>query len=321
MNTLEHLTLSVIALSIKILSKNKLLIMNYHRVHNSQDLFFDSDLDGDSFNWQMQLISQYLIPSGLSDAMQKLDNEKLPGGSVVITFDDGYKDNIEAALPILQSNNIVATFFVATHFLNGGIMWNDVIIESIKQCDKDVINLQGIGLGEYPLGSKEEKLYAIEQTIKHVKYKNLEQRETALDVIKQTCAVELPNDLMMNDSEVVALFEAGMEIGGHTNKHPTLLSETDELVTEEISLGKEYLEKLLNTSLTSFAFPNGKSKLDYQDKHIKILEKIGFKYALTTNWGVNIKGEDPLELKRFTPWDNTKIGFLLRILKLHLFYK
>jgi peptidoglycan/xylan/chitin deacetylase (PgdA/CDA1 family) len=52
-----------------------------------------------------------------------------------ITFDDGYADKHDVAMPILQRHGLCATFFIATGFLNGGCMWNDTIIETVRACE------------------------------------------------------------------------------------------------------------------------------------------------------------------------------------------
>ncbi len=126
---------------------------------------------------------------------------------------------------------------------------------------------------------------------------------------------------MMNDEDVVKLYQSGMEIGGHTSNHPIFACERDEVVKDEIYEGKQYLENLLNTKLISFAYPNGKIDKDYEYKHADFVKKSGFQCAVTTNWGINMKQNDLFQLYRFTPWDKTSILFLLRVLKLTIFNK
>jgi len=321
MAIIENFILSVIAFFIGIFSKDSLHIFFYHRVQDEKDPFFDSDLDPDAFNWQVKLINDYFTPLNLTDAVQKLKNGKLPERAVVITFDDGYKDNIEEALPILKKYQVPATFFIASGFLNGGIMWNDIIIESIRLTTKGNIDLLELGLLNYSLGSREDKLYAIEDIIKKVKYQKFNEREKLVKKISALCNICLPDSLMMNDKDIIQLYKSGMEIAGHTVNHPILSSETDDIVNKELREGKVYLEQLLDTKLTAFAYPNGKQEKDYKYKHASMVKKAGFSCAVTTNWGINDRETDSMQLKRFTPWDNSRIMFLLRILKLYMFNK
>lgn len=319
MGKIESLILSLMAFLIKFFGKNKLLILNYHRVQDKNNVFFMSDIDHYTFNWQMHIISQYLTPIDLTDAVLKLENNKLLAGSIAVTFDDGYKDNFSDALPILKKMGVPATFFIATGFLNGGIMWNDVVIESIKRTNKDEINLSHVGLKRYSLTTKGEKIIAIEHIINAIKYKSLFDREELITDINEICEVKLPDNLMMNDDEVNQLYDSGMAIGGHTSNHPIFSCESNNVVEEEVLDGKFYLEKILHIQLSAFAYPNGKLGKDYEPIHADIIKKAGFKCAVSTNWGVNNKKTDLYQLMRFTPWDKTPIGFLLRLLRLVVF--
>ncbi len=318
MGTIEHILLLFLSFIIKILTKNHLLILNYHRVLVPNDIFFSSDLDIDTFTWQIKLLKKYLKPLPLIQAIELMNNNNLPRGAVVVTFDDGYKDNLENALPILQEQLVPATFFIASSFLNGGIMWNDVVIESIKASKKKRIDFKFLNMGQCSLSTKEEKLNLIEKIIGKVKYKNLNERNTLIKQINQVCDAELPRNLMMTDSELSKLAQSGMEIGGHTALHPILNCETDQQVIDEISQGKKYLETLLDRKIVSFAYPNGKLGVDYQAKHAEMVKKSGFTSALSTDWGLNNSQTNLYHLKRFTPWDKTPNRFLFRICRLFI---
>jgi len=321
MGKIDNFFLYLFSLVLKLLSGNRLLILNYHRVLNSEELYFSSDIDSVAFSWQMQLVKNYLNPLSLNEGVKLLHEGKIPKGAVVVTFDDGYKDNVENVLPILVKESVHATFFISSAFLNGGIMWNDAIIESIKLTTKNKIDLTNVGLGKHKLGSKEEKLVAIEKIISAVKYKSLHERKKFIKEINLICDVQLPRNLMMNDEDVIQLYQSGMEIGGHTSNHPILACENDDIVKEELSDGKLYLEKLLNIKLNAFAYPNGKSGRDYELRHVELVKNSGFSYAVTTNWGINKKNTALFQLYRFTPWDKTPTLFLLRLLKLFIFNK
>ena len=83
----------------------------------------------------------------LLDAVRHSAAGTLPPRAACITFDDGYADNAEVALPILQRHKLHATFFVATGFLNGGRMWNDTIIELVRRAPDGVLDFSAFGLG------------------------------------------------------------------------------------------------------------------------------------------------------------------------------
>ena len=70
--------------------------------------------------------------------------EPVPPKSILITFDDGYADNHDIALPILKRHGLTATFFIATGFLDGGRMWNDTVIEAVRRTKRTTLDLRGL---------------------------------------------------------------------------------------------------------------------------------------------------------------------------------
>ncbi|MEO6562308.1 MAG: polysaccharide deacetylase family protein, partial [Nitrosospira sp.] len=93
---------------------SRLSILIYHRVLPQQDPLFPDEGDAETFDQQMRQIAACFRVIPLRDAVQGLRQGKLPSRAACITFDDGYADNAEIALPILQKHGIPATFFVAT---------------------------------------------------------------------------------------------------------------------------------------------------------------------------------------------------------------
>ena len=74
------------------------------------------------------------------------------------------------------------------------------------------------------------------------------------------------------------------------------------------------LESLLGEPIRLCAYPNGKPGMDYRPGDASLLGELGFDAAFTTAWGSAGLGHDPLQLPRFTPWDQTGFKFALRCL-------
>ena len=83
---------------------------------------------------------------------------------------------------------------------------------------------------------------------------------------------------------------------------------------DEVVESKNYLEDLLGTEVKYFAYPNGRPGIDYRMEHRDIVEIAGFEAAVSTNWGVASSLSDKWQLPRFTPWDNTPLRFMIRLL-------
>lgn len=296
-------------------NKQRFSILTYHRVLPQFDYMRPLETTRLGFEWQMDLISKYCNPLSVPEAVRLLAANELPPRAVCVTFDDGYSDNETTALPILQTLGIPATVFVSVGFLNGGRMWNDTIIEVLRKAKGRSLTLDAIGLGEYSLATNEARRESAEKIIDEVKHWPNEKRENAIQALSVVeIEGELPNTLMMEDSQVTRLSGRGIDIGAHTVSHPILAAVEFAQAKKEIVGAKRYLELLLGKSITSFAYPNGKPEVDYKTEHRNYVEASGYEFAVSTRWGCVSNASDPFQLPRFTPWDRTPLRFLIRLL-------
>lgn len=293
--------------------KKKLLIMIYHRVLDEPDFMRPDEVDKERFTWQMELLSKHFNVLPLDEALERMQNDTLPPRAICITFDDGYADNYTNALPILQKFGLKATFFIASGFLDGGRMWNDTVIEAVRNIHTPILDLSEIGLGRFEAGTESQKCQAASQIIKEIKHLPFEQRDKYTSYIADR-STDLPNDLMMTNTQLKRLHRNGMEIGGHTVHHPILAKLDEKMVEREILENKKYLEELLETALKFFAYPNGKPRTDYLSQNTEMVKNAGFLAAVSTQWNVATKHSNIMELPRFTPWDNSPKNFISRII-------
>jgi len=249
----------------------------------------------------------------LCEAIEGLCNGKLPPRAACVTFDDGYADNAEVALPILQKYGIRATFFVATRFLNGGRMWNDTVIELIRRAPGDILDLSQMALGRFEIGSIPQRRQVIRHLLDKLKYLPPESRQATVEAMCALIPVVLPDNLMMTSEQVKELHNAGMEIGGHTASHPILARMENNAARADIAAGKEALEGIIGSRVRFFAYPNGKPGRDYLPDHVTMVKKLGFDAAVSTAYGAAGKENDPYQLPRFTPWDRHPVRFALRM--------
>jgi len=295
----------------------KVFILIYHRVLDQPDFMRPGEADKLTFTWQMQLIANHFNVLPLHDALQRLQDNTLPPRAVCITFDDGYADNYTNALPILKQFNLTAIFFIASGFLDGGRMWNDTVIEAVRNYRNPVLDLTDIGLGQLNVVDDAQKSRVADQIIQQIKHLPLTQRDQYTAYIAAQ-SQNLPNDLMMTSEQLKMLHQSGMEIGGHTVNHPILAKLDEEEARTEIEENKAILESLLNTRLNIFAYPNGKPEQDYLKEQISLVRKAGYQSAISTQWGVTTKETDRYQLPRFTPWDKHAIKFMVRIILKYL---
>jgi peptidoglycan/xylan/chitin deacetylase (PgdA/CDA1 family) len=287
----------------------------FHRVHATPDPLFPEEVDAARFERMMRLVAGTFRVMTLGDAASRLRIGELPARTMVITFDDGYADNAEVALPILKRYGLPATFFVSTGFLDGGRMWNDSVIECLRASRCSEVDLDAFGLGRVALSGPAERRSAIDSLLPRLKYLSLAGREEAIERLCRICDVKgLPSDLMMRADQVVQLHRAGMEIGGHTVHHPILTSLSPAEAEREIAAGRARLQEIIDGPVDVFAYPNGKPGQDYQSCHVDIVRRLGFKAAVSTAPGVGRAGDDLFQLPRFTPWDRSLPKWAMRLL-------
>jgi peptidoglycan/xylan/chitin deacetylase (PgdA/CDA1 family) len=294
--------------------RNRLSILIYHRVLARPDPLFPDEIDAPRFEQHLAFLKANFSIVSLREAVAGLRDNTLPARAACLTFDDGYADNAEIALPLLQKHGVPATVFVATGFLNGGRMWNDTIIELIRNAPS-AIDLSAAGHGAFTLDSIEQRRQAITALLGKLKYVPMEQRQQQVDAIAALVPVILPNDLMMTSAQVRQLHRAGIEIGGHTVNHPIIARLPSAAARQEIADGKHALEALIDAPVTVFAYPNGKPGQDYHAEHVAMVRQLGFEAAVSTSWGAARPGGDQFQLPRFTPWDRDRLRFTLRMMK------
>lgn len=296
--------------------KGRLSILIFHRVLPVPDPIFPSEIDAAQFDVLCQWMASSWNVLALDDAVARLKSQSLPERACAITFDDGYADNRHVALPILKRHGLCATFFIATGFLNGGRMWNDTVIESVRRSPLPALDLHdplGPGFESLSIATDDEKRRTIEAIIGRIKYLPVAQRLSLVDRIAERAGAALPGDLMMTSAEVLEMRRAGMQIGAHTVSHPILARLDPDEARTEIAESKRFLEELLQERVGLFAYPNGKPATDYSDQSVAIARELGFDAAVSTAWGAARSSTDMFQIPRFTPWDRTRLKFGVRM--------
>ncbi|RDE24816.1 polysaccharide deacetylase family protein [Motiliproteus coralliicola] len=294
-------------------ARQKLSIINYHQVVAEFDPMRPDEVTATQLTDQMAWISRCFNVLTLADAAEHLRNRTLPPRALVITFDDGYQNNATIALPILQHFNLNATFFIASDFLDGGIMWNDRVIEALRAAPSGSIDLKWLELGQPLLDSPESRQLTAHKILIAIKHKPIEERTEAVDRLCSTIAQ--PANLMLRSEQVQLLAKAGMEIGGHSCSHPILANLDSHNLIQEIQDNKLSLQKLIDEPVLSFAYPNGKPIKDYNQSTISALKEAGYRQAVTTCAGTSEPSTDLFQLPRFTPWRKQQFGFMAQLSK------
>ena len=296
--------------------RGRLSVLILHRVRPAIDPLFPDEVHADRFDRLCAWVSGWFNVLPLDQAVERLRGGTLPARALAITFDDGYADNHDTALPILQRHGLCATVFIATGFIGGGRMWNDTVIESVRRSPLPVLDLQGTlaaALGCLALGSMAQRRTAIAQIIGDIKYLPAAERDAWVQAVAERSSAALPDNLMMSATQIQALHRAGMQIGAHTVTHPILARLPQAAAEREIADSKQALEALLGEPVPLFAYPNGRPADDYTDDSVDIVRRLGFRAAVTTARGAAHACTDLLQIPRFCPWDQRPLAFATRM--------
>src|SRR5450830_356910 len=155
-----------------------LSILIYHRVLARPDPLFPGEVFARQFEQQLRLLKTFFRPLPLPLALQRLQDGSLPPRAACITFDDGYADNVQIALPLLQKHGLHATFFIASGYMDGGQMWNDKIIDTVRHAPGPSLDLRPWGLGCLPVAKLVQRQAAIAYLLGRLKYLPFAQRES-----------------------------------------------------------------------------------------------------------------------------------------------
>jgi len=316
-----HLTSSLIRsmgdmISWSGIGDGRICIVNYHRILKSFDPLLESEPDIESFRWQMQVLAECFNVLPVHDALHALATHSLPPRAVCITFDDGYRSIHDFALPILKEFNLPATVFVTTGYIDAGNMWNDRILEAIRAVPNSQIDLRDMGLNVYQLQTINDRKRAINMLTEDAKYLPPEERQDLISKLEHLSGAVFEDRLMLSREMLCALVDQGIEIGAHTISHPILTRLDNSSARHEIEGGKKQLEKIIAKPVRLFAYPNGKTGVDFDERHVAMARDAGFDAAFTTAFGAVTEKDNLYQIPRCRPWDATAFFYALRLLRL-----
>lgn len=222
------------------------------------------------------------------------------GGLAVITFDDGYRDNLTNLLPVLQSAEAPATIFVATEpIVEGGYLWFDRARSALQQATD--AELAALRL-EWLQAAREapDRRHLREAVLNHLKRSApAQRREHLADLLAALPAARPePEQQMMTPAELRSLAaDPHVTIGAHTHSHQILACCDLEQAAAEMDRNLQALQELTGTVPTCFAYPNGRAG-DFSAATAQVLRDRGITAAVTTLPELNMPGAELLALGR-----------------------
>lgn len=292
----------------------RLHVLLYHRVVAEEQPLV-SGLSEAGFMWQLELLMRHFNVLPLAEAVHLYRDDRLPPRAACVTFDDGFADTLNLAMPIAERVGVPITVFVATRYLNGGIMFNDRIADALRRTRRRELELSELGLRYFDIDDESARIAALQDIIGAIKYRPVDERLALAERIAERAEVDAPDSLMLDENGLRTLHRRGVEIGAHTHGHPILALCDDDEARREIDEGKQRLESILDAPVRLFAYPNGRPEQDFTVRDTNLVRDAGFEAAFSTGGGPMPSPPDPFRLPRYTPWDRTEMRYLARLLR------
>jgi len=288
-------------------------ILSYHRVNDDNDPFFPA-VPTEAFAGHMAWLARAWHVWPLEELVWAASAGRLPRRAVALTFDDGYRDNLTHAAPVLARHGLPATIFLATGFIGTtAVPWFDRVAQALKATTR--------GAFEAPWGERvqvrttTERLIALDRALAYLKtlaHDDLERRLAAiLDQLAVTDDTFFSN-VMLTWHDVRALRGFGFSLGAHTVTHPLLSRVSYERAEMEILSSRTAIESACGERPRTFAYPNGRPE-DYTPAIQDLVRRAGFTCAVTTRFGLNTSATSPYELRRGGPWERDLPTFGLKL--------
>jgi peptidoglycan/xylan/chitin deacetylase (PgdA/CDA1 family) len=287
--------------------RSEAVVLLYHRVFATPHVTWRMSPTPAQFDEQLDYLKRHHHIISLQDLAAGLAAGSIPRRSVVLTFDDGYGDNLWNAKPLLERYGIPATVAVTAGYVGGSreFWWDelerlclspqlkgrvrvDVRMET-REWDvepwRDPLPGEKVAFERWNVASR------VDPTSRHRIYRELywlvrplghQEREVVLEALRAQAGDDgraRTGYRPLTPDEVCALAGGALvEIAAHTVTHPMLATQSRDVQRWEITASKRRLEEILGRRVTAFCYPFGLES-DVGDVAPRLAEEAGFKIA------------------------------------------
>lgn len=289
-------------------TRQKTVILTYHHVipdnHGSMvPLPPGTYVTQKTFERHMQLINRHFKVISLTEFCAP-DFQQNHSRCCLITFDDGWRDNLFYALGVLMKFDLPATIFIATRLAEEKVACSiDLIIYwLIRLCSSNKISHQELSGLLKPIFNESidsafyENVRAIDQdaiiriTAAFKKIDTLQLEKLCARFTALADRLALDSDALqpeiLNWDELKQLQQQGIEIGAHSHHHSNLTLLSEEAMREEAALPQKLIERHLGNRPIAFAYPDGKWNMNVA-AHV---QQAGYVCAFTNSVGYHRNG-------------------------------
>lgn len=268
--------------------KRAFIILAYHSINNITLKPLEIEQDTACFERQIRYLKTNYKILSLTEFIEFRNNgKKYPPNSILITLDDGYRDNYINAYPILKKYKVPASIFLTVKPIETKIpLFFDLLRFAILKTPRLILDISDLGLKKYIL--EKENKYSLFITIKEIinysKSLNEDSKEILIKIIYTRLGLDI-NDIdnmqgYLSWDQIKEMADNSIEFGSHTMTHPQLSSLSLEKCKEELSESKKIIEARIGRKVRTIAYPFGGRK-DYNEMVEKVALEAGYEHAFS----------------------------------------
>lgn len=272
------------------INRKKLLVVMYHGITpNDYTPPIWTQLPLKTFRQQIEYLSEHYVPVSLAEVTGAARGvSTLPERAVLITFDDGLKNNYSVAFPVLQELNVPAAIFLTIDLIGSEeILWFDELFFLLQEAAWHSVTPEMPDSAAQAFLQRGQVWESYVITVEALKRAGVAVRMREMAKLRAILPLDrhklLEDFGLLNWDEVRTMHRSGLvEFGVHTATHRILTELVDDEWEHEIIDPKHVLEKKLDMEAAAFCFPNGKPQIDFRPDQVAALRKAGYSCAFTT---------------------------------------
>jgi peptidoglycan/xylan/chitin deacetylase (PgdA/CDA1 family) len=309
---LDRVRVPEFALSVRRVHSFWLTVLTYHHLASADDaLSLDEgakDADAEGLARQLAFVRRWFEPIGIDELRTFAAGKgRLPPNPVLVTFDDGYRDNHDVVLPLLVEHDVRATFFIATDYVERRkLYWWDRVSIIVHRARVDALRLTYPYVESLPLASLDDRKRAIRRVQRIIKdhvgldlRRFLDELERAADAtLSASDERRLADAVVMTWAHVKDLRAAGMDIQSHTVTHRVLQTLAPAELDRELRASREVLEDVLGEPVRALSYPVGRGIRD-NPAIVHAVRGAGYELGFSNATGVSwANAFDPFDVRR-----------------------
>lgn len=277
---------------------DRLVVLGWHNVEGTWCFPARGGAGLRGLTQQLRLLRTVANVVPLGSALADLSaGRPLPPRAVAITFDDGYRDNLVLAAPLLRDLGLPATCFLVPGLLSRTTRaWWEELASAVASARAGEISWED---QVHPLRTSAERRAALDGLAERLKRRDRAAREAALDELTGLLepAHRYATDEHFLDWDEALRLREHMEIGSHSLHHAILSQEDADEQSADLRTSRAQLQERLDVDASVLAYPNG-TAADYGPSTVAAASRAGHSHAVTTRPGLNRPTTPCFEVRR-----------------------